>query len=240
MCFMHNRVTLDQMLLMGAPRVFMCHRFVLQFEFSNALSRIGHFNFSFKIINNYRSFKLSLHYYFQNTIKHIQTISANDWPECLIKIWLMVIGILRQNSYDSAKAIQLTVKSTLDSMLKVQYTWNMNVYFESQFHWMIKLNWILFFFFLFSFKQSEWHQIDKAPLKNIIIECIPLLQNHPNMLYRCDYIIKNMDDPWSNATFKKIISHNENNENTDEIAGTDQQNEGITPFGQSFSYKHYW
>lgn len=39
-----------------------------------------------------------------------------------------------------------------------------------------------------------------------------------------------MDDPWSNSTFKKIISHSENNENTDEIAGTDQQNEGITPF----------
>lgn len=33
-----------------------------------------------------------------------------------------------------------------------------------------------------------------------------------------------MDDPWSNSTFKKIISHNGN---ADEIAGTDQQNEGI-------------
>lgn len=78
----------------------------------------------------------------------------------------------------------------------------------------------LFYFQL----QSEWHQIDKEPLKNKIIESIPLLQNHPNMLYRCNYIIKNMDDPWSNSTFKKIINHNGN---ADEIAATDRQNEGI-------------
>lgn len=68
--------------------------------------------------------------------------------------------------------------------------------------------------------------MNKEPLKNKIIECKPLLQNHPNMLYRCNYIIENMDDPWSNSTFKKIISHNGN---ADEIAGTDERNEGIIP-----------
>lgn len=85
------------------------------------------------------------------------------------------------------------------------------------------------------FSQTEWNQIDKEPLKNKITECIPLLQNHPNMLYRCNYIMKNMDDPWSNSTFKKIISHNGN---ADEIAGTDQQNEGIINYYIILNFVH--
>lgn len=60
-----------------------------------------------------------LHYYFQNTIKHLKATSEKAWPECLFKIWSMAIEIIKQNSNESVKAIQLTVKSTLDSMLMV-------------------------------------------------------------------------------------------------------------------------
>lgn len=63
-----------------------------------------------------------VHYYFQNTIKHLNTSSKNGWTENLIKIWFMAIDILKQNSIESSKVIQLTVKSTLDSMLMVYET----------------------------------------------------------------------------------------------------------------------
>lgn len=43
-------------------------------------------------------------------------------------------------------------------------------------------------------------------MKDQIIELKPLLSRYPNALYRCKYIIENMEKPWQNETFQMIIN----------------------------------
>lgn len=46
-------------------------------------------------------------------------------------------------------------------------------------------------------------------LRYEINACIPLLENNPNALYRCEYILENMQEPWSHPTLNFILNSDE-------------------------------
>lgn len=74
--------------------------------------------------------------------------------------------------------------------------------------------------------QTQWAKIETdhlTSLKDGINACIPILEKHlhfANALYRCKYIVANMDKPWSHPTLTRIINQDNGSENEQLNEGT--------------------
>lgn len=53
-------------------------------------------------------------------------------------------------------------------------------------------------------KKSETRDLEQ--LKAKINECATLLKHNSNIFYRCEYIVSNIDEPWSHETLKLIFN----------------------------------